>query len=175
MPELLKGGIESLSGMDMSDVRVHANSSKPAEVGALAYAQGGDIHLGPGQEKHLPHEAWHVVQQREGRVQPTTSARRRRHQRRSGPGERGRHHGRARPANKDADRTAEPDADPARLTPRTLHGQEILVAPADVYTTLRCVMTRFTTNASIRAQGVGRRGRLSGFRLRPLPGGGARR
>ena len=57
----------------MSDVRVHANSAKPAEVGALAYAQGSDIHLGPGQEKHLPHEAWHVVQQREGRVRPTTS------------------------------------------------------------------------------------------------------
>jgi hypothetical protein len=42
-------------------------------VGALAYAQGNDIHLGPGQERHLPHEAWHVVQQRQGRVQPTTS------------------------------------------------------------------------------------------------------
>ena len=25
-----------------------------------------DIHLGPGQEKHLPHEAWHVVQQKQG-------------------------------------------------------------------------------------------------------------
>lgn len=27
--------------------------------------------MGPGQEKHLPHEAWHVVQQMQGRVQPT--------------------------------------------------------------------------------------------------------
>jgi hypothetical protein len=25
----------------------------------------------PGQEKHLPHEAWHVVQQKQGRVKPT--------------------------------------------------------------------------------------------------------
>ena len=67
----LKAGIESLSGMDMSNVRVHANSDKPAQLNALAYAQGNDIHLGPGQEQHLPHEAWHVVQQRQGRVVAT--------------------------------------------------------------------------------------------------------
>jgi hypothetical protein len=72
MPDNLKSGIESLSGMDISDVRVHYNSPKPAQLNAHAYAQGSDIHLGPGQEQHLPHEAWHTVQQREGRVQPTT-------------------------------------------------------------------------------------------------------
>ncbi|WP_235582057.1 DUF4157 domain-containing protein [Rhizobacter sp. Root1221] len=71
MPDALKAGIESLSGMDLSSVRVHANSDKPAQLNALAYAQGNDIHLGPGQEKHLPHEAWHVVQQRQGRVAET--------------------------------------------------------------------------------------------------------
>lgn len=74
MPDGLKSGIEALSGHDMSDVRVHSNSSKPAQVGAHAYAQGSDIHVGPGQEKHLPHEAWHVVQQRQGRVRPTLQA-----------------------------------------------------------------------------------------------------
>lgn len=72
MPDQLKAGVESLSGMDMSAVRVHRNSDKPAQLNALAYAQGNDIHLGPGQETHLAHEAWHVVQQREGRVQATT-------------------------------------------------------------------------------------------------------
>jgi hypothetical protein len=61
LPDRLKAGIESLSGIDMSDVRVHANSARPAQVGALAYAQGNEIHLGSGQEKHLAHEAWHVV------------------------------------------------------------------------------------------------------------------
>lgn len=71
MPDSLKAGVESLSGIDMSDVRVHYNSSKPAEVGALAYTQGTNIHVAPGQEKHLPHEAWHVVQQAQGRVRPT--------------------------------------------------------------------------------------------------------
>lgn len=71
MPDNLKSGIENLSGMDMSDVKVHYNSSQPAQLSALAYAQGNDIHVGPGQEKHVPHEAWHVVQQRQGRVQPT--------------------------------------------------------------------------------------------------------
>ncbi len=72
MPDQLKSGIENLSGMDMSDVRVHTNSSEPRQLNALAYAQGSDIHLGPGQEQHMAHEAWHVVQQRQGRVQPTT-------------------------------------------------------------------------------------------------------
>lgn len=71
MPDNLKAGVESLSGIDMSDVRVNYNSNKPADVGALAYTQGADIHVAPGQEKHLPHEAWHVVQQKQGRVQPT--------------------------------------------------------------------------------------------------------
>jgi hypothetical protein len=72
IPHPLKAGIESLSGMAMDHVRVHYNSSKPAQLNALAYAQGSDIHLARGQETHLPHEAWHVVQQAQGRVQPTT-------------------------------------------------------------------------------------------------------
>jgi hypothetical protein len=71
MPDPLKAGIESMSGMDLSDVKVHRNSGKAADLQAHAYAQGNDIHLAPGQEKHLPHEAWHVVQQRQGRVKPT--------------------------------------------------------------------------------------------------------
>ena len=73
MPDDLKEGIESLSGFSMDDVRVHYNSSKPAIVQALAYTQGTDIHVAPGQEKHLPHEAWHVAQQMAGRVSPTTN------------------------------------------------------------------------------------------------------
>ena len=71
LPGDLQAGIASLSGMDVSDVQVHRNSDKPAQLNALAYAQGNDIHLAPGQEQHLPHEAWHVVQQRQGRVEPT--------------------------------------------------------------------------------------------------------
>ncbi|NKB82020.1 MAG: DUF4157 domain-containing protein [Nitrospirales bacterium] len=71
LPDQLKVGIESLSGIDLSDVRVHANSEKPAQLNALAYTQGTDIHVGPGQEPSLPHEAWHVVQQKQGRVKPT--------------------------------------------------------------------------------------------------------
>ena len=73
MPDNLKSGIENLSGFSMDDVRVHYNSSKPATVQALAYTQGTDIHVAPGQEKCLPHEAWHVAQQMAGRVSPTTN------------------------------------------------------------------------------------------------------
>ena len=71
LPDNLKSGIENLSGYSMDNVKVHYNSDKPAQLQAHAYAQGTDIHLGAGQEKHLPHEAWHVVQQKQGRVKPT--------------------------------------------------------------------------------------------------------
>ena len=71
LPDNLKSGVESLSGYSMDDVKVHYNSSAPAQLNAHAYAQGTDIHVAPGQEKHVPHEAWHVVQQKQGRVQPT--------------------------------------------------------------------------------------------------------
>ncbi len=71
LPDRLKSGIEQLSGYSMNDVKVHYNSDKPAQLQAHAYAQGTEIHLASGQEKHLPHEAWHVVQQKQGRVQPT--------------------------------------------------------------------------------------------------------
>jgi hypothetical protein len=71
LPNQLKTGIETLSSHSLDDVKVNYNSDKPAQLNAHAYAQGNQIHLGPGQEKHLPHEAWHVVQQKQGRVRPT--------------------------------------------------------------------------------------------------------
>jgi len=72
LPARLRAGVEGLSGIAMDDVRVHRNSDEPAKLGALAFTRGTEIHLGPGQEEHLPHEAWHVVQQKQGRVQATT-------------------------------------------------------------------------------------------------------
>ena len=72
LPPRLRAGVEALSGFAMDDVRVHRNSSEPEKLGALAFTRGAEIHLGPGQEEHLPHEAWHVVQQKQGRVQATT-------------------------------------------------------------------------------------------------------
>jgi len=40
LPDNLKSGIESLSGMSMDNVKVHYNSSQPAQLNALSYAQG---------------------------------------------------------------------------------------------------------------------------------------
>ena len=57
MPEHLKEAIENPSGYSMDDVRAHYNSDKSATVQALAYTQGTDIHVAPGQERHLSHEA----------------------------------------------------------------------------------------------------------------------
>ena len=71
LPEDLKEGVEQLSGQDMSDVKVNYNSNKPQQLDAHAYANGNEIEIAPGQEKHLPHEAWHVVQQKQNKVKPT--------------------------------------------------------------------------------------------------------
>lgn len=72
LPEGLRSGVEGLSGIAMDDVEVHYNSARPARLAARAYAQGGEIHVGPGQEALLPHEAWHIVQQKQGRVPAST-------------------------------------------------------------------------------------------------------
>jgi len=79
IPDALKAGLESTLNTDFSQVRVHPNSSKATGVGALAYTQGTDVHFAPGQFKPdssegrqlLGHELTHVVQQSQGRVQPT--------------------------------------------------------------------------------------------------------
>lgn len=62
--------LERLFGYGLSEVKVHYNSDKPAQLQAYAYAQGTHIHVGPGHEVHLPHEAWHVVQQKQGKIKP---------------------------------------------------------------------------------------------------------
>jgi hypothetical protein len=64
-----------------SSVEVHTNSSKATEMGALAFAQGSDIHFAPGQFKPdtvggqelIGHELAHVQQQKNGGVKATTS------------------------------------------------------------------------------------------------------
>ena len=72
IPDDLKYGIENLSGQSLKDVRVKYNSPKPASLQAKAFAQGSEIHIGSGHENTLPHEAWHIAQQKQGRVQSTT-------------------------------------------------------------------------------------------------------
>ena len=74
LPESLKPEIESLSGMQMEQAAVHYNARNPAQLNAYAFAQGSQIQIAPGQESTLPHEAWHVVQQKQGRVSPTVRA-----------------------------------------------------------------------------------------------------
>lgn len=80
MPDEVKQKMENSFNSDFSNVKIHANSSKAPQVGALAYTQGHEVHFAPGQfspntssgQQLLGHELAHVVQQREGRVQPTT-------------------------------------------------------------------------------------------------------
>ncbi|BDS09999.1 eCIS core domain-containing protein [Aureispira anguillae] len=71
LPDDLKSGLEALSGISLDDVKVYYNSPLPALYNTHAFAQGTNIYIGPGQKKHLAHEAWHVIQQKQGRVKPT--------------------------------------------------------------------------------------------------------
>ncbi|QSQ26375.1 DUF4157 domain-containing protein [Pyxidicoccus parkwayensis] len=74
LPERLRRVLEQLSGYDLRDVRVYSASRWPARIGARAFALGSDIHLSPGAEDALEHEAWHVIQQKQGRVPITRSS-----------------------------------------------------------------------------------------------------
>lgn len=80
MPTHVKQKMEAAFQTDFSDVRIH-QGNEAREVGALAYTKGTDIHFAPGQyqpetdagQQLLGHELAHVIQQKEGRVKPTTS------------------------------------------------------------------------------------------------------
>ena len=64
----VKHNVSVLKGQDVTQAKVHYNSSEPAKINAAAYAQGMEVHLAPGQEKHLGHELTHVAQQMGGQV-----------------------------------------------------------------------------------------------------------
>jgi len=71
LPSDMRERFEKRSGYSLADMRIFYNSDEPAKLGALAYARGNVVHLGPGQEQHLPHEIGHVIQQKAGLVRPT--------------------------------------------------------------------------------------------------------
>lgn len=73
LPPQLQTGLERLSGLSLGGVRVHYDSPTPSALDALAFTQGTDIHVAPGRESALAHEAWHVVQQQQARVRQTTA------------------------------------------------------------------------------------------------------
>lgn len=68
LPDDLKNNLESMFGMSLDQVKVHYNSPKPAKLEAHAYAEFPNIYIAPGQEKYLPEEAVHMIQQMQGRV-----------------------------------------------------------------------------------------------------------
>jgi hypothetical protein len=67
--------MEEAFDSDFSDVNLHTESQEASQLGALAYAQGNDVHFAPGQynpasqsgQELLGHELAHVVQQCNGR------------------------------------------------------------------------------------------------------------
>ncbi len=79
MPMALQAKMEKSFGADFSEVNIHANSAAATRVGALAYAEGEDVHFAPGQydpqsskgQELIGHELTHVLQQREGKVHPS--------------------------------------------------------------------------------------------------------
>lgn len=73
LPEILKSELNSMSGRATTDVEVHYDAGAPLNANAPDHRQGNDLKLTPGQDRHLPHEAWHAVQHKQGRVAATSS------------------------------------------------------------------------------------------------------
>lgn len=71
IPAGIKTQFQAFSGLSFDDVRIHYGSDKPAQMQAYAFTQGNDVYIGPGQEKHLPHELGHVIQQKRQRLPAT--------------------------------------------------------------------------------------------------------
>jgi len=79
MPDAVKSKMEGAFNTDFSDVKIHTNSEQSKQLGALAFTQGSNVHFASNQynpntqggQELLGHELTHVVQQRQGRVQPT--------------------------------------------------------------------------------------------------------
>ena len=83
LPAQLKENMEHSLGGDFSNTEIYANSSKASKMGALAYAQGNEIHFAPGKydpesqrgKELIGHELTHIVQQKKGVVQKTKNDR----------------------------------------------------------------------------------------------------
>ncbi|MGG6266458.1 DUF4157 domain-containing protein [Leptolyngbya sp. AN10] len=79
IPAPMRSKMESAFNTSFADVRVHEGNHVDS-IGAIAYTQGNQIHFAPGRlnpetssgQALLGHELAHVVQQRQGRVKPTT-------------------------------------------------------------------------------------------------------
>lgn len=72
IPDELKARLEAFSGISLDDVKVYYNSDLPDQHDALAYTEGTNVYIATGQEKHLMHELWHVIQYKQGRVKATS-------------------------------------------------------------------------------------------------------
>ena len=77
LPDALMAGVESLSGTSLDHVKVHYNSARPTQLSPAHATQRAGLRSGQryprraGARAHLPHEAWHIVQQAQVRVQAT--------------------------------------------------------------------------------------------------------
>ncbi|MCR0576021.1 DUF4157 domain-containing protein [[Clostridium] innocuum] len=65
IPADVKSEAERKSGCDLSNVKVHYNSTKPADYQAVGIAQKNTIHLAPFHENKIKHEVVHIVQQKQ--------------------------------------------------------------------------------------------------------------
>ncbi len=80
LEETVRVELETEMEADFGSVRVHASTPELESIGALAVTRGEHVFFAPGQyapssesgRALLSHELTHVLQQRAGRVQPTT-------------------------------------------------------------------------------------------------------
>ncbi len=74
--------MENSFDQDFSKVDIHPNSDAASNLKAQAFTQGNEIHFASGKydpnsksgQELIGHELTHVVQQKEGKVEPNTSS-----------------------------------------------------------------------------------------------------
>ncbi|PTX61613.1 uncharacterized protein DUF4157 [Kordia periserrulae] len=79
LPSNLQSNMEASLGQDFSNVSIHTNSQKAAQMNARAYTQDENVHFAPGEfnpnstqgQNLIGHEFTHIAQQRAGVVKPT--------------------------------------------------------------------------------------------------------
>lgn len=80
LPNNVQQKMENSFQQDFSNVDIKTNSKDAQNMNALAFTQGNSVHFAPGQfspntkkgQELIGHEFAHVVQQRQGRVKPTS-------------------------------------------------------------------------------------------------------
>ncbi|MDR2572435.1 MAG: hypothetical protein LBD23_19365 [Oscillospiraceae bacterium] len=63
MDDDLKTDIDKTSDLAIDDVKPRYSFEKPIQLNEIAHTRANQVHIAPGQERHIEHDLSHVVEQ----------------------------------------------------------------------------------------------------------------